>query len=164
MCRRSFVTISRTTPGPLNTGTSRQRSQASTSSSPSPSTRYPSSSPSTSVAGVIVSEGLTGRFPKNQTHSFLHRKPFLAVCMAGKILGAIFNLLNAIFLNSWSRWVWLATVMPIQNISGGYLTFIMMTYSFIADNSTNRQKYKQQQILHISSRAMGTWRGREVYP
>ena len=46
--------------------------------------------------------------------------------------------LNAIFLDSWSRWVWLATVMPIQNISGGYLTFIMMTYSFIADNSTNR--------------------------
>ena len=66
------------------------------------------------------------------------RKPFLAVCMAGKIVGAIFNLLNAIFLDSWSRWVWLATVMPIQNISGGYLTFIMMTYSFIADNSTNR--------------------------
>lgn len=58
--------------------------------------------------------------------------------MAGKIIGAIFNLLNAIFLTSWSRWVWLATVMPIQNISGGYLTFIMMTYSFIADNSTNR--------------------------
>ena len=66
------------------------------------------------------------------------RKPFLAVCMAGKILGAIFNLLNAIFLDSWSRWVWLATVMPVQNISGGFLTFIMMTYSFIADNSTNR--------------------------
>ena len=61
--------------------------------------------------------------------------------MAGKIIGAVFNLLNAIFLDSWSRWVWLATVMPIQNISGGYLTFIMMTYSFIADNSTNRLKY-----------------------
>ena len=58
--------------------------------------------------------------------------------MAGKIVGAIFNLLNAIFLDSWSRWVWLATVMPIQNISGGYLTFIMMTYSFIADNSSPR--------------------------
>ena len=68
----------------------------------------------------------------------LFRKAFLALCMAGKIIGAIFNLLNAIFLTSWSRWVWLATVMPIQNISGGYLTFIMMTYSFIADNSTNR--------------------------
>ena len=58
--------------------------------------------------------------------------------MAGKIIGAVFNLLNAIFLTEWSRWVWLATVMPIQNISGGYLTFIMMTNSFIADNSTNR--------------------------
>ena len=66
------------------------------------------------------------------------RKPFLALCMFGKLVGAVFNLLNGIFLNEWNRWVWLATVMPIQNISGGYLTFIMMTYSFIADNSTPR--------------------------
>ena len=58
--------------------------------------------------------------------------------MTGKTLGAAANLLNAIYLEEWNRWVWLATVMPVQNISGGYLTFIMMTYSFIADNSTNR--------------------------
>jgi len=68
------------------------------------------------------------------------RKPFLALCMAGKMAAAFCNLLNAIFLDQWSRWVWLATVMPIQNISGGYLTFIMMTYSFIADNSTQRER------------------------
>ena len=37
-----------------------------------------------------------------------------------------------------SRWTWLAIYMPVQNISGGMLTFIMMTYSFIADNSTPR--------------------------
>ena len=66
------------------------------------------------------------------------RKPFLALCMFGKLVGAVFNLLNGIFLDEWNRWVWLGTVMPIQNISGGYLTFIMMTYSFIADNSTPR--------------------------
>ena len=69
------------------------------------------------------------------------RKPFLALCMAGKMVAALCNLLNAIFLDQWNRWVWLATVMPIQNISGGYLCFIMMIFSFIADNSTPRQKY-----------------------
>ena len=66
------------------------------------------------------------------------RKPFLAFCMVGKVIGATFNLLNAIYLNEWNRWVWVATVMPIQNISGGFLAFIMMTYSFISDNSTRR--------------------------
>ena len=71
--------------------------------------------------------------------------------MAGKILGAVFNLLNAIFLTEWSRWVWLATVMPIQNISGGYLTFIMMTYSFIADNSTNRLLLHGWDIVKVSA-------------
>ena len=38
------------------------------------------------------------------------------------------------------RWVWLGTVLPIQNITGEYLTFIMMTYSFIADNSNQRER------------------------
>ena len=66
------------------------------------------------------------------------RKPFLAFCMIGKLGGALMNLLNAIYLEQWDRWVWLATVMPVQNISGGYLTFIMMTNSFIADNSNQR--------------------------
>ena len=31
-------------------------------------------------------------------------------------------------------------MLPIQNITGGFLTFIMMTYSFIADNSTQRER------------------------
>ena len=74
------------------------------------------------------------------------RKPFLALCMGGRLIGAFFNLLNAIFLDEWNRWVWLATVMPIQNISGGYLTFIMMLYSFIADNSTQRWDYDPVRI------------------
>ena len=60
--------------------------------------------------------------------------------MTGKTLGAAANLLNAIYLEEWNRWVWLATVMPVQNISGGTLTFVMMTYSFIADNSTPRER------------------------
>ena len=58
--------------------------------------------------------------------------------MIGKLGGSLLNLLNAIYLEQWDRWVWLATVMPVQNISGGYLAFILMTNSFIADNSTTR--------------------------
>ena len=66
------------------------------------------------------------------------RKPFLALCMAGKTLGAVGNLFAGIYLDQMDRWVWLAVYLPVQNISGGFLTFIMMTYSFIADNSTAR--------------------------
>ena len=64
-------------------------------------------------------------------------QPFLALCMLGKTLGAAANLVNAFYLDHWGRWVWLATVMPVQNISGGMLTFIMMTYRDIpAKNNT----------------------------
>ena len=66
------------------------------------------------------------------------RKPFLAVCMIGKLMSAIGNLLAGIWIDEMNRWVWLALYMPAQNISGGTLTFVMMTYSFIADNSTSR--------------------------
>ena len=71
------------------------------------------------------------------------RKPFLAFCMIGRTLGAVGNLISGIWLDEVSRWEWLALYMPVQNISGGTLTFIMMTYSFIADNSTPRldQRY-----------------------
>ena len=31
------------------------------------------------------------------------RLPFLALCMMGKLTGSFFNLLNAIYLDSWSR-------------------------------------------------------------
>jgi len=75
------------------------------------------------------------------------RKPFLVLCMAGKVVGAMFNLLNAIYLDEWNRWVWVATVMPVQNISGGFLTFIMMTYSFISDNSTRRERTIRLAVL-----------------
>jgi len=68
------------------------------------------------------------------------RKIFLGMCMTGKILQALANLLNAIYLSSWNRWVWLATVMPPQSLTGGFLTFVMMTYSFISDNSTPRER------------------------
>ena len=82
------------------------------------------------------------------------RKPFLALCMFGKLVGAVFNLLNGIFLDEWNRWVWLGTVMPIQNISGGYLTFIMMTYSFIADNSTPRYFFSSKKLKNFKDTRM----------
>ena len=92
------------------------------------------------------------------------RIPFLAFCMMGKVVGAVFNLLNAIYLDQWNRWVWVATVMPVQNISGGILTFVMMTYSFIADNSTKRQMTIRLAVLsfcwHFSkpiSLPLGAW-------
>ena len=58
--------------------------------------------------------------------------------MTGKTLGAVGNLFAGIYLDDMDRWVWLGVYLPVQNISGGFLTFIMMTYSFIADNSTPR--------------------------
>ena len=66
------------------------------------------------------------------------RKPFLAVCMIGKLLGSVGDLLAGIWLDQINRWTWLALSTPVQNISGGQLAFIMMIYSFIADNSTPR--------------------------
>ena len=54
------------------------------------------------------------------------------------LIGAVGNLITAIYLEEMNKWWWLALVLPVQNISGGSLTFVMMTYSFIADNSSPR--------------------------
>ena len=86
--------------------------------------------------------------------------------MAGKLLGAVGNFLggeytsspykyilkttlSGFYLEGMSRWTWLAIYMPVQNISGGMLTFIMMTYSFIADNSTPRYLNMQHIFFRI---------------
>ena len=66
------------------------------------------------------------------------RKPFLALCMFGKVMGSMFNFLNAVYLKEWNRWVWVSTVMPIQNICGGDLAWTMLTFAFISDNTTIR--------------------------
>ena len=66
------------------------------------------------------------------------RKPFIALFMVGKLLGLIGTMLGGIFLDEMSKWVWLGIVMPVTNLSGGYMTFILMTYSFAADNSSPR--------------------------
>ena len=66
--------------------------------------------------------------------------------MAGKLVAGAGNLLAAVYLEKMDRWSWLLVYMIPQNLSGGELTFIMMTYSFIADNSTPRYSNQSYQI------------------
>ena len=47
-------------------------------------------------------------------------------------------LLAGVYLEKMNRWMWLVVYMIPQNLSGGTLTYVMMTYSFIADNSSPR--------------------------
>jgi hypothetical protein len=47
-------------------------------------------------------------------------------------------LMNAIYLKEWDKWVWLASVVLSKNFFGGGLGFVMVVYSFIADNSTDK--------------------------
>ena len=69
------------------------------------------------------------------------RKPFIYMSMSGMLLSSVMNLLNAFYLREWNKWVWLATVVLIKNAFGGMLGFVMVVYSFIADNSSD--KYRQ---------------------
>ena len=75
------------------------------------------------------------------------RLPFLALYMLGRTLSALANLLNALYLEEWGKWVWLATVMPPLNLSGGISCYIIMLYSFIADNTSPRDRTFRQHFL-----------------
>ena len=66
------------------------------------------------------------------------RKPFIYMSMSGMMLSAVMNLLNVIYLREWNKWVWLASVILSNNAFGGKLGFVMIMYSFIADNSTDK--------------------------
>ena len=68
------------------------------------------------------------------------RLPFLALYMVGRTLSALANLVNSIYLDEWGKWVWLATVMPPLSLSGGISCYIVMVYSFMADNSSPRNR------------------------
>ena len=70
----------------------------------------------------------------------LGRLPFLGLYMIGRTLAGLANLLNAVYLEEWGRWVWLATVMPPLNLSGGIVSYIIMIFSFMSDNSTERNR------------------------
>jgi hypothetical protein len=47
------------------------------------------------------------------------------------------------------RWVWIGTTVVAQNITGGYLAWVMVTYSFIADNSDHRHRVLRLGIVNI---------------
>ena len=65
------------------------------------------------------------------------RKPFIFLSMTGMLFSAGMNLINVVYLREWSKWVWLGSVIFIKNAFGGHLCFVMVAYSFIADNSTD---------------------------
>ena len=75
------------------------------------------------------------------------RLPFLGLYMIGRTLSALANFLNAVYLEEWGKWVWLATVMPPLSLSGGIFCYIIMLFSFIADNTTPRDRTFRQQFL-----------------
>ena len=66
------------------------------------------------------------------------RKPFIYISMTGFLLSAVMNMLNAIYLKEWDKWVWLGSVVLSKNVFGGTLAYVMVVYSFIADNSNDR--------------------------
>ena len=66
------------------------------------------------------------------------RKPFIYMSMSGMLFSAGMNLLNAVYLREWNKWVWLATVIFVRNAFGGVLGYVMIVYSFIADNSSDK--------------------------
>ena len=66
------------------------------------------------------------------------RKPFIALFMAGKLVGLLGTLLAGVFLEKLSKWAWLGIVTPINCLAGGVSTFVLITYSFAADNSSER--------------------------
>ena len=66
------------------------------------------------------------------------RKPFIYLTMTGMLFSSVMNLINAVYLKEWDKWVWLLSVVLSKNLTGGSLAFVMVVYSFIADNSNDR--------------------------
>ena len=66
--------------------------------------------------------------------------------MAAQVLGAVGNLFAGVYLEQISKWVWLGLYIPTQTLANG--PFVMMTQSFIADNSTPRFKQLLKMIEH----------------
>ena len=66
------------------------------------------------------------------------RKPFIALFMLGKLVALLGTLLGGVFLEEMGKWAWLGLVTPINCLAGGVSTFVLVTYSFAADNSSPR--------------------------
>ena len=67
--------------------------------------------------------------------------------LAGRLVGMVVTLFGGIFLEEMSVWVWLAVSMPINSISGGASTFVLITYSFASDNSQPRYTFTKTSYL-----------------
>ena len=84
--------------------------------------------------------------------------------MTGMMFSSVMNLMNAVFLKKWNKWIWLVSVILSKNAFAGQLGFIMVVYSFIADNSNDRQRTFRLAILsftwHVTAPAggpVGAW-------
>ena len=74
--------------------------------------------------------------------------PHTAVCMLAKTLGAVGSVLvGGVYLDQTSKWLWLAFYIPVQSLAGG--TFILITYSFVAENSGSRERMIMLAVLGI---------------
>jgi ABC-type sulfate transport system permease subunit len=58
--------------------------------------------------------------------------------MTGMLFSSVMNLMNAVYLKEWNKWVWLYSVILSKNATAGSLGFVMVVYSFIADNSNDK--------------------------
>ena len=68
--------------------------------------------------------------------------------MVAKTLGAVGSVLvGGVYLDQTSKWLWLSFYTPVQTLAGG--TFILITYSFIADNSGPRERMFMLAVLGI---------------
>ena len=68
--------------------------------------------------------------------------------MVAKTLGAVGSVLvGGVYLDQTSKWLWLSFYTPVQTLAGG--TFILITYSFIADNSGPRERMIMLAVLGI---------------
>ena len=92
------------------------------------------------------------------------RKPFIYMTMTGMLLSSMMNLMNAIFLKEWDKWIWLISVVLSKNVFAGQLGFYLVVYSFISDNSRDRERTLRLAILsftwHITQPAggpVGAW-------
>ena len=92
------------------------------------------------------------------------RKPFIYMTMTGMLFSSVMNLMNAIFLKEWNKWIWIISVVLSKNAFAGQLGFYLVVYSFISDNSRDRERTLRLAILsftwHITQPAggpVGAW-------
>ena len=66
------------------------------------------------------------------------RKIFIAVNLGGQTIARTGSLLAGIYQDQINKWVWMGLYMPAYSLTGGWMALVLVTYSFIADNSSTR--------------------------